>query len=334
MMKRFAASLFALAVPFGLLTVPAAAAETSNPEPVCPADSPEMTIAEIAALGSKAVGRCVSVDGWAHGSQLFADNLARYRLQRVYNAPSSTGAILGLYGRDYALPMVAARVVGRVGDCDALYEQVKTMGPYSVVGGYCSNMKGLYVEADEIRETGAAEPVRLTAKMARGLGNLAPMAKGAARDKIAAAFAPLLAALRSGDRDALQRLLPLRSLAGTHVAYVGEVPRWDTHVRLLTEDYRIPALDDARVEIFGWRVPLWSTSETVAGNTMDMNRTSKGIACAGPKATADADLWPISEADAAAAPFRPYICAEISIDAAGIASYRISHDRHPAREPA
>lgn len=333
MTTRLAYSLFALAVPFGLYSVPATAAE-SSPKPTCPADSPGMTVAEIVALGSKAVGRCVSTDGWARGDTLQADNLARYRLQRIYNDPSSTGAILGLYGRDYSLPQVAARVVGRIGDCDALHEQVKTLGPGKVVGGFCSFSKGFYIEANEIKETGPADPVRLTARTAPGLGNLAPMADGPAREKLAAAFAPLLIAFRAGDRDALQRFLPYRSASGYNVAYIGEPPRWDRHVAILTEDERIPLLDDPKVEILGWRTPLWADAETVAGNRADMQRTTRGIACAATQASAAAGLWPILEADAAVAPRRPYICVEISIDAKGVAQYSISHDGRPAREPA
>ena len=331
-MIRLAAAILGLGAAFAAM--PVTAAEGEEAAPACSAtDSAAMTIGEITALGDAAIGRCVTVEGWVIGDTLHADNIARYRAERIYNDPSSTGAIIGFYGRDYG-PPVAVRAAGRMGDCDALEAHVKTLGPGKVVGGFCSYRKGLYLEANNIRETGTVDRVRLTAQSAPGLGNLAPMAAGFARERLADAFEPLLAALRSSDRDALQKLLRLKPAIGSHIAYVGGVPRWDKHVVLLTENGRIPPLDDAQIEIFGWRAPLWADAETTYGNRADMERTTQGIVCAAPAAHANAGVWPISEADAAAAPGRPYICARISIDAAGGIEYSIAHDGLPAREPA
>lgn len=319
-----------------IMIAPAAAADegvVASPPACSVADSPKMTIGEMISLGDAARGRCAALDGWAIGDTLHADNAARYRPQRVYNDYSSTGAILGLYGRTSWSPPAIVHVVGRIGNCDALSDHRKAVGPDAVLGGYCADHRGLFIDAAEVVEAGAPDRVRLTANSAPGFGNLAPMAQGAARDRLAAAFEPLLSALRMRDRDALQRLL-VRQRGGSPVVSFGTASRWDQRVEMLTaDDAPVPPLDDAKVEIFGWRVPLWADDETVAGNRADMKRTVQGIACAAPRADADAGAWPISDVDIAVAPGRPYVCADITINAAGAARYGIAHDRNPAREP-
>lgn len=333
MMVRLAALVLTLPAAFILSSAPVAAAEAKKPEPACAADSPKMTIGEVIALGDAAIGRCVTVEGWALGFYLQADNEARYRQQRVYNDYSTTGAVLGLYGRNRGADPGIIRATGRIDSCKAVYDRIIAAGEIPFLGGFCHYYHGYVINAGQVDEIGKPDIVRIPAGAARAeLGNLSPMAAGAARDALQAAFAPLLAALQTRDEAALKQLLRVESgvplpddkLAQRVAALTG--PGAATEI--------LPRDTAASVEIFGWREPGWADAGTRAGNAADAAKLVSGIACAAPPATAERRLWPIADADAGFAPGRPYICARVSLPSGEPPRYTIYPEERAIREPA
>lgn len=337
MTSRWIASL--VVVTAALVASPAAASEKEKAAPACTAaDSPVMTIGEISALGDAAIGRCATVEGWALGFFLQADNAARYRPQRIYNDFTSTGAVLGLYGRNRTLPPAIIRVTGRIDSCKAIYDRITAAGQVPFLAGFCHYYYGLIVSADAVTEIGKPDLVRIPAATAEpGLGNLSPMAAGAARDALRAAFVPLLDALVRRDAPALRQLLRIEG--GTPMAD----DRLAKRVAALTEaDSPVAALPtdgSATVEVFGWREPLWADDTTRAGQAAAIASSTIGIVCAAPQSTADRQLWPIDDADIGFAPGRPYVCARIFIGALTEGGERITRymaypEERAVREPA
>lgn len=340
MMIRLATVVSALAATLSATPATAAAAEEGGKTaPACSvADSPAMTIGEIAALGDAAIGRCVTVEGWALGFFLQADNAARYRQERVYNDHTSTGAVLGLYGRDRGAAPAIVRATGRIDSCKAVYDRIVAAGEIPFLGGFCHYYYGLVIDATTVTETGKPDIVRIPAGTAgAGLGNLSPMAEGEARATLRATFAPLLDALVKRDGAALRQLLRIEGgvpmseerLAGRVAALTAA----DSPVAAL------PADGSAVVEVFGWREPLWADDRTRAGRAAEMATTTSGIVCAAPKRAADARLWPIDDADVGFARGRPYVCARIFIGALSeggerITQYMLYPEERAIREPA
>jgi hypothetical protein len=339
MMIRLAASFLGLAAAFAFASAPVAAGEEKKALPACSAaDSPAMTIGEISALGDAAIGRCVTVEGWALGFFLQADNEARYRQQRTYNDYTSTGAVLGLYGRNRALEPAIIRATGRIDSCKAVYDRIVAAGEFPFLGGFCHYHHGLVISAASVTEIGKPDIVRIPAAAAqKGLGNLSPMAGGAARETLRATFAPLLDALVKRDEAALRRLLRLEG----GVALSDE--RLEKRIATLTAAdspvSTLPTDGSAAIEVFGWREPEWADEKTRAGNAAAMANTTSGIVCAAPKRTADRRLWPIDDADTGFAPGRPYVCARIFIGALSqggerITQYMLYPEERAVREPA
>lgn len=334
---RFATLLFGLGAT--LTAASAAAQEGEKSVPACSAsDSPTMTIGEITALGDTAIGRCVTVDGWALGFFLQADNAARYRQQRSYNDYTSTGAVLGLYGRNRAAPPAIIRATGRIDSCKAVYDRIAAAGDIPFLGGFCHYHYGLVIDASSVTEIGKPDIVRIPAgSAAPGMGNLSPMVDGESRDTLLATFAPLLDALVKRDDAALRQLLRIEGGAPMTedrlAARVAALTAADSPVSELPSD------GSAVVEVFGWREPLWADEKTRAGNAAAMANTTSGIVCAGPPRTARERLWPIVDADAAFASGRPYVCARIFIGALTeggerVTQYAVYPERRAIREPA
>lgn len=334
MMVRLAALSLALPAAFLLSSAPVAAAEAKKPEPACAAaNSPKMTIGEVIALGDAAIGRCVTVEGWALGFYLQADNEARYRQQRVYNDYSTTGAVLGLYGRNRGADPSIIRATGRIDSCKAVYDRIIAAGDIPFLGGFCHYSHGFVISAETVVELGKPDIVRIPAASARPeLGNLSPMAAGAARDALQAAFAPLLTALQTRDEAALKQLLRIE----------GGVPLSDDKLAQRVAALTAPSAPTAilprdaapSVEIFGWREPGWADAQTRAGNAADAAKLVSGIACAAPKSAADRRLWPIADADVGFAPGRPYICAHVFLPSGEPPRYLIYPEERRIREPA
>ncbi len=315
--------------------LPASAALTQGRSaslPACTAaNARPMTIATIAAAGDSAVGTCVSVEGLVIGRQLQAGNDARYRPYPRANEPSSTGAILGLYGNTLPIPQRArAQVIGRVDSCERMLERaVAASGPNSIVmlGGYCHYYRGLAINATEVAAMGDADQVRIPRGTADpALGNLSPMAPGAARERLLAAANGLFAALRTPD---VARALLRRSDGAA---------RTDAEIFAMAD--RLAAGAGTRngsgvTEIFGWRVPMWAETADRANFDQQAARVTEGIACHSARPDAAA-LWPISEDDAMLGGPRPYGCIRISINNDNVPRFDINgrdDEDYGIREP-
>lgn len=316
-----------------------ATAEETRPAAACSAaNSTVMTIGEIAALGDAAIGRCVTVEGWALGFFLQADNAARYRQQHVYNDYTSTGAVLGLYGRDRGVAPAIVRATGRIDSCKAVHDRIIASGEFPFVGGFCHYYHGLVVSASTVTELGKPDIVRIPARAAAaGLGNLSPMANGEARETLRATFAPLLDALVKRDKVALRQLLQIEG--GATMAEDRLAKRVAALTAADSLAAALPADGPAVVEVFGWREPEWADEKTRTGNAAAMANTTSGIVCAAPKRTADEQLWPIDDADVGFARDRPYVCARIFIGALNVGGERITQyllypEERAVREPA
>ncbi|MDZ3832547.1 MAG: hypothetical protein U0S50_12150 [Sphingopyxis sp.] len=316
------------------MAAPALAMEKNEEkERACvPAESVETTIPEVIGLGDAAIGKCVTVDGWAIGIFVHAGNEARYRQQSIYNDFSSTGAILGLYGRDLNLDPAIIRATGRIDSCEAIYDRVVAAGGVPFLGGFCHYYKGYVLKAETVAEIGKLDLVRIPARLARpDLGNLSAIQRGGARDRLAAAFAPLLVALRHRDEVAL------RDFLGQVDGVALPEDQLTKRVAALTEgdtlSAALPKTGDVAVEYFGWREPAWADADSRAGNAEDIEQTVTGLACAGPSLTAERKLWPISSGDGGYAAGRPYVCARIFIGADGVAHYEIFPENRTIREP-
>ncbi|WP_293700922.1 MULTISPECIES: hypothetical protein [unclassified Sphingopyxis] len=337
MMTRIVVLLFGLGA--AVTATPTAAKEDEKAASACSAtDGPTMTIGEITVLGDMAIGRCVTVDGWALGYFLQADNEARYRQQRIYNDYTSTGVVLGLYGRDRGAPPAIIRATGRIDSCKAVYDRIIAAGDIPFLGGFCHYHYGLVINASSVTEIGKPDIVRIPANAAApGIGNLSRMVDGKARDTLLATFAPLLDALVKRDGAALRQLLRIESGAPMTEDRLAErvaaLTAADSPVTALPSD------GSAVVEVFGWREPLWADEKTRMGNAAAMANTTSGIVCAAPPRTAEERLWPIDDADAGFARGRPYVCARIFIGALKeggerVTQYAVYPERRSIREPA
>jgi hypothetical protein len=309
-----------------------ASAQANSARPACTADTAEATtIADIITAGPAAMGRCVSVEGLAIGSQLHADNLARYRQRRAYGDPSSTGAIIGLYRGNLGGDQTArARIVGRVENCAALLAAAQAAsGPNDIVmmGGYCHYFSGPVVTATSVTALSDANQVRI----ARGgadpaLGDIAPMAAGAPRDRLLLAANMLFASL--GAREVALTLLRPR----------GGTTRPDAEIFSMMD--RLAAGAGTRAasgvtEIFGWRAPSYASAEERRGFAQQAAQITEGIACHSTRPDAAA-LWPISEGDAMLGGQRPYGCVRISIGADDATTYEMggtADEDYDIREP-
>ena len=323
-----------LAMPFGIVPASGATETEEVSPPVCSvADSPKMTIGGVIKLGDAAIGRCVTVEGWTMHSILWADNEARYHRQRVYNDPSSSGTRMGLYTSDIIGSLTDVRVTGRVDSCEAMTARIEAAGGFVFLKGYCHHLKGMVLHGDIVTKIGEPTLTRLPAASARPeLVSLVPMAAGTARERLLAAFAPLSDALRERDREKLSAML--------RVSRYGEFPdkRLAPLLAMLTTAgapmAALPHDGDLAIEVFGWREPLWADKETREGNISDESQTTEGIVCVGPRTTAEKRLWPIQIADTSIARDRPYVCANIFIDAATEPKYGLEVEGRPIREPA
>jgi hypothetical protein len=312
----------------------ASAAAQDGPAPVtsCTVTTAQATtIADIIGSPNTAIGRCVAVEGLAIGNQLHADNVARYRPQTRYNDPSSTGAIIGLYGaRQSDVRPQRVRIVGRLGTCaDLLARAQRASTPDSIVmlGGYCHYFSGATIDAVTVTAHGDADQVRMPRGRADpALGNIAPMAAGPARDRLMQAAVGLFAGL--GTVDVYRSIL--RPNNGP--------PRSDAEINALATRLATGAgtrSGDGVTEIFGWRTPLWAGAEERAGFARQSEQVTEGIACHSIRPDAAA-LWPISDSDAFIGGQRPYACARISVDAAGtplIEVFGEADEDYDIREP-
>lgn len=267
------------------------------------------------ATGSVALDSCVRIEGVAVGRVLVEDERARYRQEQRRNDPSSTGAVLGLYGEARPGEPTRVRIVGRLSDCATLHARATAASdPNSIVmmQGYCHYFGGRVITAHSIEPIGPANFVRQTGgEAAEGLGNLSPLVDGDVRRQMLAAAQRFASALRNGDRAALAQMHgggPSGTRRGSDDANALLLDAPDSPFAPLRS--AVPAA----MEIFGWRPPLWADAEWHAERAR--TGSAEAIACFSARSDA-AGLWPIDSKDADNRPERPYACTRIVLSGTG-----------------
>lgn len=325
-----------LALPLMLFAAPAWAQDA----PACTAAT--ATPSTIAALTTDTPaagpGDCVTVEGWQTGQTLYADGDARYRPERIYHDPSSTGAIIGLIQSEALAPAPQiVRVTGRLIDCDAA-AAVPPPSPRrqggEVIGStddsYCGRFHGLALHVTAIETLGPASLVRRPAgNNPDRIGNLAPLAEGDGRRQAQAAAERLLTAIRARD------VATIRALHGGAPRHRSADELAEAEALLLTDaSSPFAALHGATpvaIALFGWKPPLWADATWRAES--GRNPVSESIACYSVRADAAA-LWPIDSRDADNRPGRPYACTRILINGAdGTVRFDTEQARDGAAEP-
>ncbi len=293
-------------------------------------------------------GRCVTVEGIALGPRLYADDAARYRPQTIYNDPSSSGAVIGLYADNRHNGPRRVRVTGRVDSCAAMQAMAdqrnaaaRTSQPenlvITVLNGFCHYFNGLVItQATTTPISGGPAPLMRIPRGAAGadvsgnpLGNLSPMASGHDRQRLENAGMRLISALLERelairpDADAALTAL-LRPIAGgrrsdaeisaliNRLKAAGGV--FDTH--WIGENGTRPVFD-----VLGWREPAWAdeASRAAAAQRMDAG-VREGFFC-GSTARNAAALWPIDQNDVDNHRSRPYACVRVTLRDDGGAGY-------------
>lgn len=322
--------LLALAVLAGL-SAPATAQECQRSR------APTVTFAE--AASDNVIAPCVEIEGVVVGSLLVEDGYARYRMQRIANDPSSSGAVLGYYGAaTFDVPM-RVRVIGRLTNCasiEAMVDGVRAQEPGSILlmTGYCHYHMGRVIQAVYVEPLGPADFFRaLPTRGEIDLGNLSPLAEGDTRRQMLAAAERFLSAVRVRDRD---------TLAVMHGGGPNgrRAPRdLERVLAIMLESPDSPFADlqtrgAVTTEIFGWKPPRWADEAWRAEATR--TGTADAIACFSERSDAAA-LWPIDSKDADNIPGRPYACTRIHIGSTGMdapASFDTEQARSGVAEPA
>lgn len=298
-----------------LLTVSAIAAlATPANAQTCDAEAaPMVSFAD--ATNSVALDSCVRIEGVAVGRVLVEDERTRYRLEQRRNDPSSTGAVLGLYGDERPDEPTRVRLVGRVSDCATLEARSRAQAePNSIImmSGYCHYFAGRVIIAESIEQIGPANFVRqLGGEGSAGLGNLSRLVDGDVRRQMMMAAQRFAAALRNGDRATLAEMHgggPSGTRRGSDDANALLLDRADSPFAPLRNAAPVA------IEIFGWRPPLWANAEWHAERAR--TGTAEAIACFSARADA-ANLWPIDSKDADNRPERPYACTRIVLSGTG-----------------
>lgn len=312
--------------PMPILVLAALAAAQAAPDTAPDCDAATARAATFAeATAEAATGDCVSIEGVAVGRLLLEDGRSRYRRESRENDPSSTGAVLGFYAPQAFDQPTRVRVVGRIGNCEAMQREAEaanrvraTDGEIAItmLTGYCHYFRGQVIRAATVEVTGPAPLVRLTAASAGpDLGNLAPLAPGDLRSRMEAAAGAFLGAVRAGERDLLV------TMHGGGVEGRRSQRDVESSVALILDAADSPFVPlrnrsgEIALELFGWKEPLWADADwrQQAARRGDAD----AIACF--SASPDADrLWPIDSKDADNIPERPYACTRIRISGEGI----------------
>lgn len=326
-------ALSSLAVAAGVPATAGQADQSPNiaQRPCLAAETRPATIADIAALGDAAIGRCFAVEGVATGFWLYADNAARYRRAPADNEPSSSGAVLGLYGRDRGLPPARVRVTGRIDRCERIYAAVQAEGGIPFLTGYCHYYRGLALHGRTVEEIAPYQFTRVTERDAGDLGSLRPLADGQARRRLLAAATPFFEAIDWRDDAALRDLLMAsRQQQESRTAALSAHPA--------VEQWRASGQVSGRaLAVLGWHRPADATPEQQAQWARDAADGPEAYVCSASITFAELHLWPISSADTAILAGRPYLCVRIWLPDGRPPSYYFEIDRYPeaaAREPA
>ncbi len=327
--------IFAMGMAVGLMASAPAAAQDCDADHARTVSFAEATAVD-AAAGNAALGSCIAIEGVVVGRLLVEDSAARYRRERRENDPSSTGAILGLYGVEGFDQPRSIRVMGVVSDCATAARTTRTGGPEVIteLSGYCHYFNGRTLIAQSVSDIGPAQFARVRPSTAGAeLGNLSPLADGDVRLQMLTAARRLIDAIRAGDRAAVAAMHgggPNASRAPSELEPVN---------RLLFEDSQSPFAslrnsdNVVAIEIFGWREPLWADAQWRVAR--ERTGTAEAIACFSAHANAAA-LWPIDSKDADNLPGRPYACSRVMLSGTGAdapASFDTQRARSGVAEP-
>lgn len=281
------------------------------------------------ATGDVPLQSCVAIEGIVVGRMLVEDGRARYRPERRENDPSSSGAILGLYSRETFEQPTRVRVVGIVSDCASTQARILAADSQAIwfPSGYCHSYHGRTLSARSVTTLGPAPLTRLLRTDAGDdLGNLSPLAEGDVHRQMWVAAQRLLVAIRSDHR------VVVAAMHGGGAGGARSPSELTAAERLIFDDDALPfaalrGRGDVRIQIFGWRAPLWADAEWHAARAR--TGTAEAIACfsAHPNAAA---LWPIDSKDADNVPGRPYACTRIILSGTG-ADAPARFDTHQAR---
>ena len=304
-----------------LLFATLATAQAASPAGCDASSTQAATFAE--ATSGSLDGACVTMEGIAIGRVLVEDDRARYRLERIANDPTSSGAALGFYASaDFAEP-TRVRVTGRIGDCASAQAalQARDSNVIVMMTGYCHDALGRFLTATAVEPLGPARLRRLLpASAGEDLGNLAPLGEGEVRSRMTAEANRFLDAIRSGNRPLLVAMHgggPDGRLAARSV---------DASLALILDTENSPfapfragagagaGAGTISMEIFGWKPPLWAD----AGWHDQQTRATgaDAIACFSARPGA-AGLWPIDSKDADNMAGRPYACTRIHLNGRG-----------------
>lgn len=287
------------------------------------------TIADISVLGDTAIGQCFSVEAVAVGFWLYADNMARYRRGTADNEPSSSGAVLGLYGRNRGMAPARVRVTGRIDRCERISSAVQSEGGIPFLSGYCHYYRGLALYGRTVEELAPFTFTRIALREAGDLGTLRPLPDGAARQRLLAAAQPFFDALDRRDDATLRSLI-----IGSRQGQEGEIAALLAHSAV--EAWRAGRPQRA-VTAIGWHHPADATAEQQAQWARNAADGPEGYVCSASMAFADQGLWPISPGDTDIFAERPYLCVRVWLPANRPPSYTFGLGRptHIApREPA
>lgn len=275
-------------------------------------DTATCRVASVAQALLGTVGDCFTITAYAVDGLLMDDSQHIYAQPSHYNDPSSSGVQLGLAGwadDSAARGAVQLRVTGQLRQCSD--SAGGNLLP-NAENGFCDRQRGLYLDVQSAEALGRSAVRRAVRADGAMLGNLIPLAHGPIREALLAEFRTSIAAHRADGGQSLW-------------AMIGH-PRGDHFLA------QSALADDAAVEVFGWRTPVWAGATEQAALGAQGQVMPEAVACAMDAGRAAQNLWPISTRDIGLAATRPYICLRAAQQANGRVTLEYSVDSNPAVE--
>lgn len=307
-----------------MLAILTAVALTSQAPTCSPALAKKVTISEVGNNLANYMGRCVTVEGAANGTALYAGVTGFYKTSLGYTSDLNDRdedkvereGRIGLYSRDGIIRAVPVgilgpahmQVTGRVGSCERMYseaeasveeDQKKGIDSIVFLSGYCHYHGGAFVEV-------TFATLDLTRRYERLLGeenrvkygrlDIMP-ANWPKRAEFAVAMNAFRAAVAAKNKEALLKLHGSDSVTGYQSEAVESLLREDSPFAQAASNPNLP------VEFF------------VQDDVSKPEKASTfAIVCF--CRTADCrDKWPISTEDSYNVWGRPYACTQVWIEA-------------------
>ncbi len=301
--------------------------EHMPPAPCDPAQSPLMTISQISAAGAAMFGRCVTVEAIALGMRLYADNGALYASPSDPLEPTSSGVMLGLYGRDRGADPAVVRVRGRIDSCERLSDVVAASGGIAFFSGYCHYHRGTIIQGQSVEEV---RPFRFVRRSAAdtpvGYRRIVPLEAGEVRMRMIEAARPYFEALRRNDRATITSLIAQSDNQQADLIS----PLLDHPAVVAWRQQTGPE----QIEIFGWVPHPNASAEEQARWGADMEDGPQAMACLAPADFAARNLWPVDAMDTSIVEGRPYICTQVWLRTARPPAYLVNLADWGTAEPA